>query len=196
MSVSRDIVNVGGFLQILKYSALMHSLEYGDLRCFTFSFLFFLSSFFLFNCRGHKWINIPDNFFQAVVFLLRPRPAGPTKCWWSQRTQRLQDPNHKNQLLLLLKSCCSLISTLTHKLLVWTFLLRSVCQIFFFSFEYYCSSECFYCLYYSIGCFTRHGSSLSTFWIKWKLKTSCQSFFISIHGLAKYNVLIVLYNLI
>lgn len=26
------------------------------------------------------------------------------------------------------------------------------------------------CLSYSIGCFTRHGSSLSTFWIKWKLK--------------------------
>lgn len=162
------------------FTVLRYSLQKCGLRCF-FGLVFFSY------CRRHKRINIPDNrnICQTVVFPVWAASCGTKmKRCWARRPRRLQDPKLLNQLLLLLtsnpllwKSRRSPIGTLTHTrvCLLWTFLLRSTCQIF--SFEYHCSSERFIVSFLQYWLF-------HTPWIKFiyilnkvEIKASCPIFF-------------------
>lgn len=110
--------------------------------------------FVVFYCRRHKRINIPDirNICQTVVFPVWAASCGTKmKRLWARRPRRLQDPQTVKSAPAALDFKSAALkepslsdrntNTHTRVCLLWTFLLRSTCQIF--SFEYHCSSERF-----------------------------------------------------
>lgn len=178
---------VKGYLQILKCTAVMHSLKdvlrfYGT-PCKNVGqdvfLLFFLLPTPQTNKHSRQQEHLPDCSFPRLGRFLRDQ----NEVMVSTEASTPSGPKLLNQLLLLLtsnpllwKSRCSPIGTLTHThVLLWTFLLRSTCQIF--SFEYHCSSERFIVSFLQYWLF-------HTPWIKFiyilnkvEIKASCPIFF-------------------
>lgn len=144
------IVNVNVYLQIFKYTAVIHSLKdvIRRLKIFSIISFSFFFSFLLLTPQINKHSR-QHELLPGCSFPIWATTCGTNmKCCWSKRTRLLQDPNNKvssccfwPSIRCSWKSCRSLIRTLTHTNYSWAFLLHSMCQIF--SFEYHCPSECF-----------------------------------------------------